>query len=306
MDYVIAKTNVDPHFVTPNDEQMIADMEKLAWHQEEPFGSASIYVQYCVMQLAKQNDVTVLLDGQGADEILAGYHPYYMHYFNELRDKNKKLYESELLAYKNMHEGSEINESVLTGWKNIVKSFVPDSATLLRRLYQQYKQLKDPLLSKEFHSTYFKESYERVYDFETLNHSLYKSTMVNGLQELLRYADRNSMAHSREVRLPFLNHEFVEFLFTLPSEYKIKEGWTKWIMREATTSILPKEIGWRKDKIGYEPPQKSWMENAKMKDKIISAKENLINKGIVSPRLKDKPLDTSMEWKFFVLNEVVY
>lgn len=79
--------------------------------------------------------------------------------------------------------------------------------------------------------------------------------MVSGLQTLLRYADRNSMAHSREVRLPFLYHEMVEFLFSLPATYKMNEGWTKWIMREAFP-ILPKDIGWRVDKIGYEPHKK--------------------------------------------------
>ena len=72
MDYVIAKTSVEPHFVTPDDNGLLNDIEKLSWHQEEPYGSASIYAQYCVMRLAKEHQVTVLLDGQGADEILAG------------------------------------------------------------------------------------------------------------------------------------------------------------------------------------------------------------------------------------------
>ena len=74
-------------------------------------------------------------------------------------------------------------------------------------------------------------------------------------EELLRYADRNSMAHSREVRLPFLQHDLVEFVFSLPSGMKIKDGFTKWILRRSMEQILPGNICWRKDKIGYEPPQ---------------------------------------------------
>ena len=307
MDYVIAKTNVDPHFVTPDDESMIADIDKLAWHQEEPFGSASIYVQYCVMKLAKENNVTVLMDGQGADEIMAGYHSYYPHFFNELRRKKSGLYEKEMQAYNAMHSGSDINDSVISGWKNVVKSLFPDASTPLRKIYQQYKQLKNPLFSQDFYQAYHKDSFQRIYDFETLNQSLYNSTMVNGLQELLRYADRNCMAHSREVRLPFLNHELVEFLFTLPSEFKIKDGWTKWIMREATTAILPPEIGWRKDKIGYEPPQKNWMENEKIVEKIAANRQLLVDKNVLNKRILNRSIEaeesnkhTGNNWQIWV------
>ena len=83
---------------------------------------------------------------------------------------------------------------------------------------------------------------------------------MHGLEELLRYADRNSMAHGREVRLPFLNHELVEFLFSLPSHFKIREGWTKWTLRKAMEKTLPSAITWRPNKIGLEPPQLSWMQ----------------------------------------------
>jgi asparagine synthase (glutamine-hydrolysing) len=195
---------------------------------------------------------------------------------------NPALYGKEMQAYNAMHTGSEINESVISGWKNIVKSLFPDSASSLRKYYQQYNQLKNPLFDKDFYQAHFKDSFHRNYEFESLNQSLYSSTMKQGLQELLRYADRNSMAHSREVRLPFLNHDLVDFLFTLPSHFKIKDGWTKWIMRASTSSILPETICWRKDKIGYEPPQKNWMENPILKEKIMQGKTDLVNKRILS------------------------
>jgi asparagine synthase (glutamine-hydrolysing) len=307
MDMVIAKTNVEPHFVTPTDEGMIASIDKLAFHQEEPFGSASIYVQYCVMQLAKENNVTVLLDGQGADEILAGYHPYYNHYFQEIKKSNPALYAKEIQAYNELHSGSEINESVVSGWKNIVKSLFPESATTLRKYYQQYQQYKAPLFNQDFYQAYFKDSFHRKYEFESLNQSLYNSTMKHGLQELLRYADRNSMAHSREVRLPFLNHDLVDFLFTLPSSFKIKEGWTKWIMRESTSHILPENICWRKDKIGYEPPQKNWMENEKIKQKIAHNRQvlfdhNIINKSVLTRSIEaeESNKNNGNNWQMWV------
>src|ERR1051325_10227211 len=91
-----------------------------------------------------------------------------------------------------------------------------------------------------------------------LNDILHFNTQTMGLEELLRFADRNSMAHGREVRLPFLNHELVQFIFLLPSGFKIRQGWTKWTLRKAMERTLPSTITWRQDKVGLEPPQFSW------------------------------------------------
>ena len=285
MDYVLSKINAEAHFVTPSDDEMIRDIDTLAYHQEEPFGSASIYVQYRVMQMAKENNVTVLLDGQGADEILAGYHSYYPHYFNELKRQHSAFYKKEMQAYHDMHGRSDINPSVISGWKNRIKNNIPIDTAFLRKTFEKYQHITSPFLNDDFFNAYFKQSFSTTYHFESLNESLYHSAYCKGLQELLRYADRNSMAHSREVRLPFLSHELVDFLFTLPSNFKIKEGWTKWIMRSTFDHLLPTEIAWRKDKIGYEPPQKSWMENKNINEKIIGSKHQLISAGIISSKM---------------------
>jgi asparagine synthase (glutamine-hydrolysing) len=115
------------------------------------------------------------------------------------------------------------------------------------------------------------------------------------------------MAHSREVRLPFLNHDLVDFLFTLPSSFKIKDGWTKWIMRESTSHILPENICWRKDKIGYEPPQKNWMENEKIKQKIAHNRQvlfdhNIINKSVLTRSIEaeESNKNNGNNWQMWV------
>jgi asparagine synthase (glutamine-hydrolysing) len=113
------------------------------------------------------------------------------------------------------------------------------------------------------------------------------------MTQLLRYADRNSMAHSREVRLPFLSHELVEFLFSLPAEMKIHNGWTKYIQRKTFEPLLPQEITWRKDKIGYEPPQKKWMEKTEVKDQIREIRRTLVNDKILHPNMLDKPVEAA-------------
>ena len=92
-----------------------------------------------------------------------------------------------------------------------------------------------------------------------LRKDLWWNTTREGLVELLRYADRNSMAHSREVRLPFLDHNLVEFVFKLPTHLLMKDAWTKWILREAFRGMVPDEITNRVDKLGYMPPQQKWL-----------------------------------------------
>jgi len=116
------------------------------------------------------------------------------------------------------------------------------------------------------------------------------------------------MAHSREVRLPFLNHELVEFLLTLPPQMKINNAWTKWIMRQAFEKELPPEICWRKDKIGYEPPQKAWMEKGIMTERIGEAKNQLVGLGMVTNTTNKSlsELETiSRNWKILMTAEML-
>lgn len=288
---VIERTNVEPHFVTPDDDGMIRDLDRLIFHQEEPIGSASVYVQYCVMKLAKENGVTVLLDGQGADELLAGYHYYFNHFHQELRNNNNKAIATELAKYRQLRAESDKLHQVNTGLVSWMEQISPRFVHALRKTYHGVRsQRAGTIYTKEF-LHYSKHSQNKKETFSSLNRALYLSTMKQGLHELLRYADRNSMAHSREVRLPFLNAELVEFVFTLPPEFKIKDAWTKWIMRKAFSGLLPEGICWRKDKVGYEPPQKSWMENKLFIQRVQAAREKLVKEGILKKDLLQKKVE---------------
>ncbi|MBL7753044.1 MAG: asparagine synthase (glutamine-hydrolyzing) [Chitinophagaceae bacterium] len=292
IDYVIAQTQVEPHFVTPTDDGLIRDLDRLAWHQEEPFTSASIYVQYCVMKLAQEQNVTVLLDGQGADEILAGYHGYFVHHFADLKISDPQRYKTEFDAYQNVMAGNSINANPHKGIRNRIKHLATRHVPDIRVHYEHLKQLTNPFFTEDFYKEFSKQSRPTEYRFENLQQALYFSTYRKGLQELLRYADRNSMAHSREVRLPFLSHEVVNFLFSLPAELKIHQGWTKWIMRHTFGTLLPKEIAWRKEKIGFEPPQRTWMENQTVRDRIVDAREKLVKAGICSNKVLQRKIES--------------
>jgi asparagine synthase (glutamine-hydrolysing) len=302
---------VADHFATanytvqPNADRLIADFEKICYHQEEPFQSASIAAQYYVFELARQQQVTVLLDGQGADEILAGYHKYYHWYWQQLYRHDKKALQHEL--------GNARNAGIKEPWglKYKLAASFPVYADWYLRHKRARQQLKLHDLTQSFISGYG-ESYYDIAHFDELNNILYYNTFVNGLEELLRYADRNSMAHGAEVRLPFLNHELVEMLFSLPARFKIHNGYTKWLLRKSMEDKLPGNIVWRTDKIGFEPPQQQWMNSPRLQDYMHEAKKTLVKQGILKQQVLQKkiqPQDAhaaeNYDWRYLVAGQLL-
>ena len=271
--------------VSPSAGNLADDFEQLCFYQDEPFPSSSIYAQYKVFELAKENNVTVLLDGQGADEILAGYHKYIHWYLQELVSRNKfGRAKREKIALQNN------NAQIWWSIKNIIAAFLPAHASIQLEQREYSKSIHHPDIHPDFLRGLRGKEWEGIHKpiVTKLNDILHFNVMENGLEELLRFADRNSMAHGREVRLPFLNHELVSFIFSLPSHYKIQNGFTKNLLRKAMDKKLPDEIVWRKDKIGYEPPQKLWMENHRLRDYVMEAKKKLVTQKILLPKVIDK------------------
>lgn len=286
---VIDKTEADAYFTTPDASVMLKELDKVCWHQEEPFGSASILAQYEVFKLAKQQNVTVLLDGQGADEILAGYHYYYQFFFLEL-EKNKSAYQSQWDEYIKLHSNNAMNGVFKKDLKYKVRSAFPFAFNMLKKSRDFIKDNRGDF-AQDFYAEVKHGKFEPVANYKTLNNVLARDTSGGPLQELLRYADRNSMAHSREVRLPFLSHELVEFLYTLPATYKMNSGWSKYIMRKSFEGMLPNEITWRVDKIGYEPPQKQWMQTLEVKEIIHERRKQLVGLGILDKAILSRDID---------------
>ena len=289
MQKVIDKTGASAYFTWPGEEGFIRDFDDLLYHQDEPFPSASIYAQYCVMKKAREENVTVLLDGQGADEILAGYEYYLQTYLNGLKQSGNAAYtsERELIINNNANfilQPGDVFQKPGLSLKTLVKNAVRPAYKLINPgKYSTAANKPVPLLTDEFTASLGKGwKYDFSYDQTNVKEHLWHSVKYHNLEDLLRFSDRNSMAHSREVRLPFLNTKLVEFMFTLPAEFLIQKGWTKYIMREALKDLLPPEITWRKDKIGYEPPQKKWLQNPRFVSKTAQQKDLLIKLGIIN------------------------
>lgn len=291
--------------LTPDAKGLISDFEKLCYHQEEPFTSSSIYAQYKVYQHAKENDVKVLLDGQGADETMAGYHRYIHWYLQEL----VSLYKfSEATHEKRIMHQHKANFK--WGIKNIIGALLPShvSIALEKKEYNHVRHNAD--LSKHMIGFIRGREWDGIHKpvVTKLNDILHFSTMEMGLEELLRYADRNSMAHGIEVRLPFLNAELVKFIFSLSSKHKINEGYTKSILRKVMNGKLPHDIVWRKDKVGFEPPQKEWMNDATIKEYIFEAKQKLVNERILKDTVLTKKIHAAhahearnADWRYLCL-----
>ena len=288
------------HLITEiREEELVADWERMMHFQEEPAGSASIYPQYKVFQLAREHNVKVLLDGQGADEILAGYTKYYKWYWQELFRQGRLVRSGELAAARKFG----ITEKF--GIRNVVAALFPEMASVVLEKRYLLQALRQEDLAPEFIKYQSGEAYYATPAHTSLNGVLHFNTCTSGLEDLLRYADRNSMANGREVRLPFLYHELVEFIFSLPPKFKIREGRTKWILRETMKNALPASIAARNDKIGFEPPQKSWMRSPALRQMIQEAKQVLVSEKVLKKEVLSKavvPKDAfdpdNFDWRY--------
>ena len=255
----------------PDSNTLISEIDTLFYHQEEPFGSGSILAQWEVMKLAGQSGVTVLLDGQGADEILAGYHKYFEAYLRELWLQDRKAYNQELRALRSRH-AYQIKRDI-RWWGEI---YFP---SLLQTLRKTSARITSAFRESPFHPEFLSrvEREEAPFrNYNTLNDTLNHDCMSYGLGKLLRFSDRNAMAFSREVRLPFLSYELVDFVFSLPARMKIHDGWTKYVLRRAMSPVLPEAIAWRVDKKGFAPPQQKWLQNPGLRTMIDESRNFLL------------------------------
>jgi asparagine synthase (glutamine-hydrolysing) len=288
IDAVVRATGAQPYSVWPSVEGLARDLDKIVYHQEEPFGGASVYAQWEVMRLAQAHETKVLLDGQGADETMAGYLHFFQPHLKALFTRDRQAFGDELQALVQRH-GARFP----TGWLFRAEAMMPQAVDALRRFRRSLCGPRLPSwLSQEFVRP-FKSEDPPFRVFGSLDEALRFFTEGYGLRNLLRYADRNSMAFGREVRLPFLSHELVEFLFTLPDDYKLSGGWTKKILREATVDILPEVIRLRPDKIGFATPEDAWLASPSMSERLPEAAELLRKEGLLAPT----PLPREAQWR---------
>ena len=254
-----------PHKVVVSPEELARDLDDMIRAQGEPFGSTSIYAQYRVFQLAKENGVTVTLEGQGADEMLAGYSGYPGQRIRSLIETGCWRQAWQFLNSWSQWPG----RSRFEGLQSIVAEMTDGVVyqTLHRLSGRRFipNWIKANELAEHGVSLHYPRQRPELNRrgrrvVAQLAHSLSK----RGIASLLRHGDRNSMRFSIESRVPFLTLEQVEFLLSLPEHYLIAQnGETKSVFRAAMRGIVPDEILDRKDKIGFQTPEKKWLESMK-------------------------------------------
>ncbi|MBS1567419.1 MAG: asparagine synthase (glutamine-hydrolyzing) [Bacteroidetes bacterium] len=284
----------------PTAAGLASELEALLRQHEVPISSASVYAQYRVFALARQQGVKVLLDGQGADETLAGYSRYIHWYLQELYMHRRF---SEAAKEKSMLAAN--GTSFEWNWKHYIAALSPAQAARALERRELEKIRRTPGLNPDYIAAHATPASLYKPAIHGLNDILRYSTLEYGLEELLRNADRNSMAHGCEVRLPFLDHTLVEYVFSLPASFKIHEGLTKWLLRRTMQQELPPNVVFTGKKIGFEPPQRAWMQDKIVQEMIQAARTRLVAEKILLPSVLQKkiqPQDShaaeNYDWRF--------
>lgn len=244
---VIQRTHAEPHYVYPSFEKLQHDFVKILWHMDYPFGSTSQFSQWCVFEGARQQGLTVMIDGQGADEQFAGYGGNDLAFYAGLLKKFRiGAISREVWSYYTINKrwptgfllgAMQVNHPALT---RIVPSRARRSTEVLAWL----------------HSNGFREFSD---DHSMLRNHLMTQISTMPLPALLRYEDRNSMAFSVESRVPFMDYRLIEFTLGLPEDLVYRRGERKYILRKAFRGIVPDKILDRKDKMGFVSPEEFWV-----------------------------------------------
>jgi len=262
---IVELTGAEENLVYPTSEVLWQEVESFIFQLDEPVDSTSQYPQWNVMRLAQDRGVRVLLDGQGGDELLAGYHTYFPTYLDELHAREGAV-AALSAAFDFARIGGRPARDCLRSYsyrklpwrvQKLLSALEPGRTPPGTGGSGLKAWQASPLLMWKFQNRTLPAA--ATNGAGPLAKALYNDLTVTNLPKLLRYEDRNSMTFSIEARLPFLDFRLVEFVFSLPSSYRINQGWTKRILRDSLSDLLPKEICWRRSKLGFPVPESKWL-----------------------------------------------
>jgi asparagine synthase (glutamine-hydrolysing) len=278
---------------TPGPEKLWAEIDKFVWAQEMPTIGPGPFSEYCVAEIAK-GCVKVLLNGQGPDELLGGYfHCFDFYALTQYRQLTENFNKSALIKFwRELSAISDLTEKPI--YYYLMHGLFPYAESMIA---WAKCRIRDKFLTPEF-SKYATQDRERFLPANNgrtpLDQYLEQLTLGGPLASLLHYADRNSMAFSIESRVPFLDHRLVEFCLGLPFEFKIRGTTTKYILRKAMEDILPPEVTWRRDKMGFPTPIAQWLRASENSVHDILSSDAVLSRGILKPNLVSKIINAHM------------
>lgn len=261
VDIMNAHVGAKPHKVSITPQELVADLDDMIAAQGEPFGSTSIYAQYRVFRLAREQGTVVTLDGQGADELCGGYSGYPGPRVRSLLDEGRWRDAAAFLKAW----GQWPQRAGLDGLKAVVAEYLGEKSYQLLRGFNGAQHMPSwmdgHVLTEGGVAPRFPRPLPHVSaPGRRLCAELARSLHGVGLPGLLRHGDRNSMHFSVESRVPFLTTALADFLLTLPEEYLVApNGETKHLLRRAMRGLVPDEVLYRRDKIGFATPEQAWL-----------------------------------------------
>lgn len=276
------RSDIDLAVIEPTTEEFIEAIDEVVYFQEEPFLTPSIFMQYFVYQKAKRMGCKVMLDGQGADEILLGYERYYSAHMRSMT------------GFSALKEIFLIKNNSRRSLRSTLASLLYFSSSRVRI---KNLQRKSRFLKAEY-IKYFPNIVKVTQAGRDIRKMQKMEIESFQLPHLLRYMDKNSMRHSVEGRVPFLDHNFVETCYGISNKFKINGGWTKYILRVAMKGLVPGDVLWRKNKFGFEAPSGSWMNKVSGMMELAIRKSKLLERMCVDPWDFGK-IDRAMFWKLY-------
>ena len=261
IDATLKQTRATLHRLEADPEQTWSTFEHHLWHQDEPVHSFTSAVIYQLMQLARDSGLKVILNGQGADEILAGYPSFFVQHWSDLlRSGQLRRAQREIQQFARAHDQSPLALHAATAWRcfNLIRGSVPGHRALAARRHRarvaQYRWL-----ANDVKKSWMPE--ESVYA-GTLAGALRRSVERSALPLYLRVDDRNSMAHGVEARLPFMDYRLVTLAFRLGSQWKLRGEYTKFVLRSAMRERIPEIVRTRVQKFGFPTSAERFLQSA--------------------------------------------
>ncbi len=270
---VVNDINAKSHYIHIKPEDIFDTINEMLDFHDEPICTVSWYGLYLINKKIKSMDVPVILNGHGGDELLGGYWDHYHYNFYDIKD-NKDIYDYEINSWSVNHNRppEEINKS-----RKYIDQYLEDGFSGSNK-FSDYSSC----FSNEFISENKKDINLKAPESQSLlSKRLYLELMHETVPASLRAEDRNTMSQSLESRSPLLDHRLVEFSFSLPNKFKIRDGIGKWILRESMKGILAEKIRTRKDKAGFIAPADDWFRTIN-KDQIwqLIKSDSLKKRGI--------------------------
>ena len=276
MEAVVEHAHAQPIYVYPSADDVFGLAPSITWHQDEPYGGTSIFAQWSVFAAAQKAGLKVMLDGQGADEQLAGYHfAFGVHLASLIRRRRLSMVLRTLMERREFH-GTSLFQQI----KHSLLPLLPPTLSNILRQKREKHWRHDWLDSEAFGEvdrsrTAFDEGLTTagLGPVTNIGELCVALTQSSNLGMLLHWEDRNSMAHGIEARVPFLDHRLVEFSIALGDQHKIVGGDTKRVLRRAMQGILPELVRNRRDKLGFSTPEQRWMRGP-LRDAMTGAIED--------------------------------